>query len=432
VAAAVDSTQNSVYASQWHHFAGTCDQDTVRLYVDGILAASVPNPADNMRHTPVDLIIGNGVESELEAFKGMIDEVRVWNLVRTEQELRETMHRKLTGTEPGLVGYWDFDAGEGQVVEDLSSSANHGYLGSTQNTDAADPVWVLSDAPVGICPDDEPQLENTYHVDATYGNDDNDGLTRHAAFATIQHAIDVAEEGWTILVWPGVYDEEIHFMGKAITLQGRPGAVIDSTGGFGVSFTSGEGPDSVASNLTLKNNYMAVFCAGSSPTLRNLTIVGNRNGVSAFAGAAPAVVSCIVWGNTDDDLVGCGARYSCVEDGAAGDGNISEDPVFANPQAGDCHLRSRIGRYDASTDTWVVDNTTSPCIDAGDPETDPTKEPMPSGGRINMGAYGGTSEASKSPNPWPNAADLDYDGNVNLADLALMAEQWLWHAPWRN
>jgi len=44
----------------------------------------------------------------------------------------------------------------------------------------------------------------------------------------------------------------------------------------------------------------------------------------------------------------------------------------------------------------VLDDITSPCSDAGDPNSLVGDEPLLNGGRINMGAYGGTTEASKS------------------------------------
>ncbi|RLA79875.1 MAG: hypothetical protein DRG36_04210, partial [Deltaproteobacteria bacterium] len=87
-----------------------------------------------------------------------------------------------------------------------------------------------------------------------------------------------------------------------------------------------------------------------------------------------------VWGNTAGNYGG-GA--------SAGEGDISADPLFADPANGDFHLRSEAGRWNGTA--WVNDNETSPCIDAGDPS-----EKDPDGTRINMGAYGGTSEASKS------------------------------------
>jgi len=63
---------------------------------------------------------------------------------------------------------------------------------------------------------------------------------------------------------------------------------------------------------------------------------------------------------------------------------------------GDYHLRSQSGRWNEETQTWMLDTVTSPCIDGGDPEMPAGHEPVPNGGTINMGAYGGTAQASKS------------------------------------
>jgi hypothetical protein len=78
-------------------------------------------------------------------------------------------------------------------------------------------------------------------------------------------------------------------------------------------------------------------------------------------------------------------------------GNISVDPCFADPDNRDYHLKSQGGRWDPAGQSWVQDDITSPCIDTGDPDTEIGSEPLPHGDIINMGAYGGTDEASKSP-----------------------------------
>jgi len=70
---------------------------------------------------------------------------------------------------------------------------------------------------------------------------------------------------------------------------------------------------------------------------------------------------------------------------------------------------------------WVFDGQTSDCIDAGDPGSDWSDELWPSGKRINMGAYGGTKQASKNGSP----ADFDVSNNVDFVDYALLAEKWL-------
>jgi len=82
-----------------------------------------------------------------------------------------------------------------------------------------------------------------------------------------------------------------------------------------------------------------------------------------------------------------------------GRGNMQADPLLADPAGGDYHLQSQAGRWDPARRAWVEDDVTSPCIDAGDPLLPAGEEPIPNGGIINLGAYGGTAEASKSYAP---------------------------------
>jgi len=114
----------------------------------------------------------------------------------------------------------------------------------------------------------------------------------------------------------------------------------------------------------------------------------------------------------------------------AGDSNDTPDPLFADANNGDYHLKSVRGRYWPEHDVWVLDKVTSPAVDGGDPACDIGAEPAPHGGRINMGAYGGTVYASLSPRTEVIvSADLNQDGVVNLLDLALLAENWLAEGP---
>ena len=88
------------------------------------------------------------------------------------------------------------------------------------------------------------------------------------------------------------------------------------------------------------------------------------------------------------------------------------------------------GRAVLGAQEWVIDDVTSPCIDAGDPMSPIGHEPFPNGGRINMGAYGGTAEASKSYFGEPLcetivASDINGDCRVDCRDLAIMAIHWL-------
>ncbi len=241
-------------------------------------------------------------------------------------------------------------------------------------------------------------FSRTYHVDAAHGSDLNDGRSPDTAFATIQKAIDVADDGEVVSVYPGVYREQLYFQGKAITVQGAgDAAVLETPGRFAVSFYMGEGPDTVLRNFVITNSYAGIIAAGSSPTITNVTVVGNDLGVEAYRGANPHISSSIFWGNSESNLYGCTAAYSCVEREAEGEGNFSADPLFADPENGDYHLLSERGRYWPEHDVWVLDDVTSPCVDAGDPDADFSRERTPNGGRVNIGAYGGTPFASRSP-----------------------------------
>ena len=73
---------------------------------------------------------------------------------------------------------------------------------------------------------------------------------------------------------------------------------------------------------------------------------------------------------------------------------------------------------------WTWADVPSPCIDAGNPGCDPCDEWPFDGNRIDMGAYGGTAEASVPPRNWASIADLNNDGIVNLVDCAIFTIYW--------
>ncbi len=273
--------------------------------------------------------------------------------------------------------------------------------------------------------------DNSYFVDANNGDDSNSGSSPKTPLATIQKAIDAAPEGYTIFVNPGVYSEPIDFKGKVITLQGAAGPegvpVLETPGDFAMLFISNEGPDTVLKNFIIKNSYMAALLVGTSPTISNVTIVDNIYGIGAIAGANPDISNCIFWNNTNGDLYGCQARYCLTTE--AGEGNIYCEPLFANPNNGDYHLKSERGRYWPEHNIWVLDRVSSPCINAGDPMANTLEEPVPNSGIINMGAYGGTAYASMGEMPFPDP-DYNRDGIINESDLADLVEKWLEVSGW--
>jgi len=216
-----------------------------------------------------------------------------------------------------------------------------------------------------------------------------------------------------------------------------------------VTFSNSEDESCVLSGFTITDANNGIYCSGASPTIVNCSIADNVSaGIKLYMGSNPTISNCIIAGNGNSGvamfkftagrtilvnsptIVNCtivgnseigisegtpsvldsiiygngvqiegsssAVKYSNVQGGWAGEGNIDADPLFADSDNGDYHLKSQAGRWDANSQSWVIDEVTSPCIDAGNPGTPIGLEPLPNGGIINMGAYGGTTEASKS------------------------------------
>jgi predicted outer membrane repeat protein len=135
-----------------------------------------------------------------------------------------------------------------------------------------------------------------------------------------------------------------------------------------------------------------------------------------------------IWTNSDPSRIQ--VFYSNVLGGWPGIGNIDEGPLFSNSDEGDFYLQSQAGRWDPSSGVWIIDDVTSPCIDVGDPNSPIMYEPFPNDGRINMGAYGGTTEASRSYFSEPVcetiiAGDINGDCRVDSIDLRILMDHWL-------
>jgi predicted outer membrane repeat protein len=86
---------------------------------------------------------------------------------------------------------------------------------------------------------------------------------------------------------------------------------------------------------------------------------------------------------------------------------------------GDYHLMSKVGRWDPNEMAWVQDDQWSPCVDAGRIGDAIDTEFWPHGRRLNLGAYGGTRQASLSPSNL-DLGDLNLDGLVNESDLDIL------------
>ncbi|MBN1506690.1 MAG: right-handed parallel beta-helix repeat-containing protein [Sedimentisphaerales bacterium] len=169
---------------------------------------------------------------------------------------------------------------------------------------------------------------------------------------------------------------------------------------------------------------------GGRPTIQNCTIADNTgygvNSVLVTANSSILYFNHPGAQNLRIESTASILAYCDIEGGSLGEGNIDADPLFVRRgvwlspssvvypafdavwETGDYHLRSEGWTWDAAGQNWSWYDATSPCIDTGDPDLSFENEPKceqnsplcERGGanlRIDMGAYGGTAEASLAP-----------------------------------
>ena len=104
----------------------------MRIYIDGQLEG-VSNTSGSLQLDDWPFWIGSANGNSF--FNGSIDNVRVWNTALTQQEIQEYMSCPPTGTEAGLVGYWNFEEGSGTTAYDQTLNGNNGTInGATYST----------------------------------------------------------------------------------------------------------------------------------------------------------------------------------------------------------------------------------------------------------------------------------------------------------
>lgn len=142
----VGLAENVITIGQWHHLAmvfdGTLNGDAnrLKLYVDGDLKVQSTYNNTVPATTPdnnVDLRLFAFDNIGTQASDGQMDEVRIWNVARSQTEIQTFMNNELFGNEPGLVAYYNFNEGTCgannsapavNALTDLAGGDNNGTL----------------------------------------------------------------------------------------------------------------------------------------------------------------------------------------------------------------------------------------------------------------------------------------------------------------
>jgi hypothetical protein len=168
----------------WQHFTLQASKagGFMRIYRNGVLEAS---KSESSTFAPSDapLFLGGPFQSAINGFSGGLDEFRIWNSIRTPEEINAHLTTPVDPATPGLVAYWPMDEATGAVLHDLVAARNATFIGpngwwtdvlhcdSTADlnqdghVDAADLALLLGawGSPCRACPED---LDESGSIDA--------------------------------------------------------------------------------------------------------------------------------------------------------------------------------------------------------------------------------------------------------------------------
>ena len=191
--------ESVVTDNQWYHIAFTFDGTTTKLYLDGIEIDSSDFAAGLTPHPVPISVIGR-------KFLGKMDEVRIWEIARTQEDIQSTINSELIGNEPGLVAYYPMDINQDWKLIDKGPNSHHAAITN---------VETLQRYTSSNCP-------------KTNG-------TLACPYPTIREALDDAQPGHSIFIKDGRYPEVIfkelfnqsyETNGPKITLRGESANVI--------------------------------------------------------------------------------------------------------------------------------------------------------------------------------------------------------------
>lgn len=129
----VSAGENSIATGRWYHLAMTADDKNLRLYLDGeLVAESSTGFKPNFDMKP--LYIGDRCGEEIGKtlyggrFNGFVDELKVWNQVRSREQLADDMTEIPLGTAKGLLLYLPFEEKDAVIAKDASFADNDGIV----------------------------------------------------------------------------------------------------------------------------------------------------------------------------------------------------------------------------------------------------------------------------------------------------------------
>lgn len=133
------TTTDMIPDNIWTHVAMTYDGTNLKVYINGNLVGTQAMGAIASNNEEVLIGARKSGSIPINFFEGSIGDVRIWNTARTAAQLQQYMYATLSGTETGLIGYFDFNQGQvGQnntsvttLTNDVPSATNGALINFT-------------------------------------------------------------------------------------------------------------------------------------------------------------------------------------------------------------------------------------------------------------------------------------------------------------
>jgi len=145
-AVSFNSANGVISTGSWYHIAATFDisEEIAVFYVNGEVVentkvGSIGNTIYNS-DTPFQIGANRSNNSPVFYYDGLLDDVRVWNDVRTPTEIADNYQKELVGNEAGLVGYWKFN----NNAEDTTANNNDLTLSGSPSYSTDVPTWPIA------------------------------------------------------------------------------------------------------------------------------------------------------------------------------------------------------------------------------------------------------------------------------------------------
>jgi uncharacterized repeat protein (TIGR02543 family) len=222
------ATNDVIRSNVWTHIAYTrsgMGAGTHALYVNGVAQALISNDPYTFTNNTSDKVIGSGTGGT-QFFPGQIDELRVWNVARTEAEIRDAMHKQLAGSETGLVAYYNFNINSGTLLPDMTANANNGTLMNS-------PVWTNSTIPCANAIADRTNIRGVWLTQTNGLASSRFSVTNAVASGTnfVVFGHDNATDAWQTADVPGTPNSRLTRVWRAEVSGSATGAIkVDTTG----------------------------------------------------------------------------------------------------------------------------------------------------------------------------------------------------------